>query len=51
VYFINNKLVGYERVRDGGIIPYEEWAEPTPSLSFPGKRVQAVSLSQYFDEQ
>jgi hypothetical protein len=51
VYFINNKLVGYERDRDEGIIPYENWIEAAPSVSMPGKRIQTVSLTQYFDEQ
>jgi hypothetical protein len=51
VYFINNKLVGYERARDEGIIPYENWIEAAPSIGMPGKRIQAVSLTQYFDER
>ncbi|MBN1493970.1 MAG: hypothetical protein JW938_07475 [Candidatus Omnitrophica bacterium] len=50
IYFINDKLVGYERCSRGdAVIAYEKWLEESPQLSMPGKRVRTVSLSQYFD--
>ncbi len=50
VYFVNNKLLGYERSRGGEVTPYEHWVDPQPSFNFPGTRVRAVTLTQFLDE-